>query len=182
MLLGLTKPDAGSVSIFGNEPRAAIAAGEVGAMLQMGSLIGDLSVRELVSMMASLYSRPLEIDEVLELTGTEEFAGQRTQKLSGGQTQRVRLALALVATPSCSCWTSPRWHSTSRHDVASGPGCAPLRPRARPSSSPPTTWRRQTPTPTAWCSWPAARWWRWADHGDQGEGRRTHDPRDVAGR
>ena len=99
MLLGLTKPDAGSVSIFGNEPRAAIAAGEVGAMLQMGSLIGDLSVRELVSMMASLYSRPLEIDDVLELTGTEEFAGQRTQKLSGGQTQRVRLALALVSDP-----------------------------------------------------------------------------------
>ena len=99
MLLGLTKPDAGIVSIFGKEPEAAIAAGEVGAMLQMGSLIGDLSVRELVSMMASLYSRPLEIDDVLELTGTGAFAGQRTNKLSGGQTQRVRLALALVSDP-----------------------------------------------------------------------------------
>ncbi len=99
MLLGLTEPDAGRVSIFGNDPHTAIAAGEVGAMLQTGGLIGDLSVRELVSMMASLYSRPLEIDEVLELTGTEEFAGQRTQKLSGGQTQRVRLALALVSDP-----------------------------------------------------------------------------------
>jgi ABC-2 type transport system ATP-binding protein len=99
MLLGLTKPDAGSVSIFGNEPQAAIAAGEVGAMLQMGSLIGDLSVRELVSMMASLYPRPLEIDDVLELTGTGAFAGQRTTRLSGGQTQRVRLALALVSDP-----------------------------------------------------------------------------------
>ncbi len=99
MLLGLTKPDAGRVSIFGNEPQAAIAAGEVGAMLQMGSLIGDLSVRELVSMMASLYPRPLEIDDVLELTGTGAFAGQRTKKLSGGQTQRVRLALALVSDP-----------------------------------------------------------------------------------
>ena len=99
MLLGLTEPDAGRVSVFGDDPHTAIAAGEVGAMLQTGGLIGDLSVRELVSMMASLYSRPLEIDEVLQLTGTEEFAGQRTQKLSGGQTQRVRLALALVSDP-----------------------------------------------------------------------------------
>ena len=55
MLLGLTEPDAGSVSIFGDDPHAAIAAGEVGAMLQTGGLIGDLSVRELVSMMAALY-------------------------------------------------------------------------------------------------------------------------------
>ena len=99
MLLGLTKPDAGSVSIFGNDPQTAIAAGEVGAMLQTGGLIGDLAVRELVSMMAALYPRPLDIGEVLEATGTLTFAGQRTQKLSGGQSQRVRLALALVSDP-----------------------------------------------------------------------------------
>jgi ABC-2 type transport system ATP-binding protein len=99
MLLGLTKPDAGSVSIFGNDPQTAIAAGEVGAMLQTGGLIGDLSVRELVSMMAALYPRPLDVGEVLEATGTLTFAGQRTQKLSGGQRQRVRLALALVSDP-----------------------------------------------------------------------------------
>ena len=68
-------------------------------MLQTGGLIGDLSVRELVSMMASLYPRPLDVGDVLELTGTLTFAEQRTQKLSGGQTQRVRLALALVCDP-----------------------------------------------------------------------------------
>jgi len=68
-------------------------------MLQTGSLIRDLSVRELVAMMAALYPEPLAIEEVLELTGTAEFAGQRTQKLSGGQTQRVRAAVALVSNP-----------------------------------------------------------------------------------
>ena len=47
MLLGLTEPDAGTVSIFGASPREAIDAGGIGAMLQIGGLIGDLSVREL---------------------------------------------------------------------------------------------------------------------------------------
>jgi len=99
MLLGLLAPDAGGVSVFGRSPSDAVAAGAVGAMLQTGSLIRDLTVRELISMMAALYPDPLGIDEVLELTGTGEFASQRTQKLSGGQTQRVRAAVALVSNP-----------------------------------------------------------------------------------
>jgi ABC-2 type transport system ATP-binding protein len=99
MLLGLLEPDAGSVSLFGRTPSDAVAAGAVGAMLQTGSLIRDLNVRELVAMMAALYPQPLPVDEVLELTGTTEIAAQRTQKLSGGQTQRVRAAVALVSNP-----------------------------------------------------------------------------------
>jgi ABC-2 type transport system ATP-binding protein len=99
ILLGLTEPDAGAVSIFGSGPHEAIAAGEVGAMLQTGALIHDLSVRELVSMMASLYPQPFDVGHVLELTGLQTLADKRTQKLSGGQAQRVRLALALVSDP-----------------------------------------------------------------------------------
>ncbi len=68
-------------------------------MLQTGSLIRDVSVRELVAMVASLYPAPLGVDEVLDLTGTTRLARQRTQKLSGGETQRVRFAIALVADP-----------------------------------------------------------------------------------
>ena len=99
MLLGLLEPDAGSVAVFGRTPADAVAVGAVGGMLQTGSLIRDLSVRELVAMMAALYPAPLPVDEVLELTGTAEIAAQRTQKLSGGQTQRVRAAVALVSNP-----------------------------------------------------------------------------------
>jgi ABC-2 type transport system ATP-binding protein len=99
MLLGLLQPDAGTVSVFGGSPADAIAAGSVGAMLQTGALIRDLSVRELVDMMASLYPAPLPVDEVLELTGIADIARRRTQKLSGGQTQRVRFAVALVSNP-----------------------------------------------------------------------------------
>jgi ABC-2 type transport system ATP-binding protein len=97
MLLGLLKPDAGSVSVFGRAPADAVADGAVGGMLQTGQLIRDLSVRELVAMMASLYPSPLDVQETLELAGVSEIADQRTNKLSGGQTQRVRLAVALVS-------------------------------------------------------------------------------------
>jgi ABC-2 type transport system ATP-binding protein len=99
MLLGLLPPDGGTVTLFGRPPADAIASGAVGAMLQTGALIRDLSVRELVAMIASLYPAPLELDEVLELTGISDIADRRTQKLSGGQTQRVRFAVALVSNP-----------------------------------------------------------------------------------
>jgi ABC-2 type transport system ATP-binding protein len=98
-VLGLTRPDSGSVSLFGMPPARAVAAGVVGGMLQTGSLIDHLSVRELVAMVASLYPRPLEVGEVLRLTGTAGFADRPTTRLSGGQTQRVRFAIALVANP-----------------------------------------------------------------------------------
>jgi ABC-2 type transport system ATP-binding protein len=99
MLLGLLAPDEGSVSVFGRTPSQAVARGEVGGMLQTGELIRDLAVRELVAMIASLYPRPLDVDDALELAGIAEISGQRTNKLSGGQTQRVRLAVALVSDP-----------------------------------------------------------------------------------
>jgi ABC-2 type transport system ATP-binding protein len=92
MLLGLTRPDAGSVRVLGRPPEEATAAGDVGVMLQTGSLLRDLSVRELVTMMAALYPRPLDV-------GIERIAARRTQKLSGGETQRVRFALSLVCNP-----------------------------------------------------------------------------------
>ena len=99
VILGLARPDAGTVSVFGQEPSAVIESGRVGAMLQAGSLLRDLTVRELVQMMAALFPRPLDVDEVLELTGSAGIAGQLTQKLSGGQAQRVRFALALIPDP-----------------------------------------------------------------------------------
>jgi len=99
MLLGLANPDGGTVTVFGRPPREAVDGGLVGAMLQSGGLIRDLSVRELVAMMASLYPDSMDVDEALEVTGLKNKAGQRTQKLSGGETQRVRFAVAIVSNP-----------------------------------------------------------------------------------
>jgi len=99
MLLGLSKPDAGTVRVFGTTPAEAIARGAIGAMLQTGAVLGDLDVRELIDMMGSLYPNPLPVGEVLDLAGITDIAGRRTNKLSGGQTQRVRFAVAMVSNP-----------------------------------------------------------------------------------
>jgi ABC-2 type transport system ATP-binding protein len=97
MLLGLQEPDSGTAQLFGGPPKDAVAAGRVGAMLQTGQLIRDLTVRELVEMVASLYPRPLDVEETIRVTRIEEIAGRKTQLLSGGETQRARFALTLVS-------------------------------------------------------------------------------------
>ncbi len=99
MMLGLLPPDAGTASLFGRDPSDAVAAGAVGAMLQTGQLIRDLTVGEIVAMMASLYPNALDVEYVLDLTGLAPIRARRTEKLSGGQSQRVRFALALVSNP-----------------------------------------------------------------------------------
>jgi ABC-2 type transport system ATP-binding protein len=96
MLIGLTKPDAGTVSLFGRTPSEAVKAGSIGAMTQTGQLIDYLSVRELVTMIAAIYPAPLKVDEALQISGASAFADRMTRKLSGGETQRVRFATALV--------------------------------------------------------------------------------------
>ena len=99
MLLGLLGPDAGTIEVLGMSPDRATAAGAVGAMLQVGGVIPDLSVRELLEMVASLYPHPLAVDEVVELTRIRDLVGRKTTKLSGGQTQRLRFAVGLISNP-----------------------------------------------------------------------------------
>jgi len=99
MILGLSKPDAGTVDVLGLSPKQAIQRGAIGAMLQVGAVLGELSVRELVDMMGSLFPTPLGVDETLELAGIGDIAERRTNRLSGGQTQRVRFAVAMVSDP-----------------------------------------------------------------------------------
>jgi ABC-2 type transport system ATP-binding protein len=99
MLLGLQRPDAGTVSVFGGAPDHAVAGGRVGAMLQEGGVLRDLSVAELVAMMAALFPRPLDVDETLRLAQLSDISDRRTERLSGGERQRLRFAVALVSDP-----------------------------------------------------------------------------------
>jgi ABC-2 type transport system ATP-binding protein len=99
LLLGLSRPDAGEVSLFGRSPREAISAGLVGAMLQSGGFPDDITAGEVVGLMGALQERALSPAEALERAGVADVAGQRIARLSGGQRQRVRFAAALVTDP-----------------------------------------------------------------------------------
>ena len=99
MVLGLTRPDAGSVAVFGADPITAMRRGEVGAMLQNGVLLWDVPVRRLLILMHGLYAHPLPLEEVIERADLGPILKSNTNKLSGGEAQRVRFALAMMADP-----------------------------------------------------------------------------------
>ncbi|MFI6152205.1 ABC transporter ATP-binding protein [Kitasatospora sp. NPDC051170] len=96
LLLGLREPDQGAVTLFGGSPRAAIEAGRVGAMLQSGGLMADVKVREIVRFACDVHPRGRSVTGVLTDAGITELAERRVDKLSGGQEQRVRFALAIA--------------------------------------------------------------------------------------
>ncbi|WP_338696016.1 ABC transporter ATP-binding protein [Streptomyces sp. Q6] len=100
LLLGLDEPQEGGVELFGTAPGDAVRQGRVGAMLQEGRAVPWVTVAELVGFVAGRYPAPMDVTEALRLAGIEELAGRRVDKLSGGQTQRVRFAVALAGNPA----------------------------------------------------------------------------------
>jgi ABC-2 type transport system ATP-binding protein len=99
LALGLASPTEGTATLFGEAPRTAIAAGRVGAMLQGGALLPDLTVAQAVALIAAAHKHPLSVAEALERAKCTEIAKQRVSKLSGGQAQRARFAVAIVSNP-----------------------------------------------------------------------------------
>ncbi|MET7888531.1 ABC transporter ATP-binding protein [Streptomyces avermitilis] len=94
LLLGLKHADSGTVRLFGGSPRDAIVAGRVGAMLQSGGLMDEVTVGELVKLACDLHPKPFRVTDVLARAGVSQIADRKVNKLSGGQEQRVRFALA----------------------------------------------------------------------------------------
>ncbi|UFS59307.1 ABC transporter ATP-binding protein [Subtercola endophyticus] len=99
MILGLSKPDAGEVTIYGMAPHIAIARGQVAAVMQTGGLLRDLTVRETIVLTATLFPGARPVDEVLDRAGILDIGDRRVGKCSGGQQQRLRFALALLPDP-----------------------------------------------------------------------------------
>jgi ABC-2 type transport system ATP-binding protein len=99
ILLGLVRPDQGTVQLYGQSPADAIAAGQVGVMLQSGGIIEDAKVGELLDLVAGLHKDPLPVADALQRAGIADLAGRKLKALSGGQKQRVRFAMAIVAQP-----------------------------------------------------------------------------------
>jgi ABC-2 type transport system ATP-binding protein len=107
LLLGLERPDSGRIDVLGGTPERAVAAGRVAAMLQEGGLPAGATVAELIDFVRQLYPRPLPLGEVLELAGLTELARRRSERLSGGQAQRVRFALAIAGDPELAFLDEP---------------------------------------------------------------------------
>jgi ABC-2 type transport system ATP-binding protein len=99
MLLGLTRPDAGRITVFGGGPDRAVRSGWVGAMLQDAGFVPNATVREFVELARALYPQPLPTDHVLATAGLTDLANRRLDKLSGGESQRARFAFALAGDP-----------------------------------------------------------------------------------
>jgi len=99
LLLGLLSPGRGQVQVYGRPPSRAVAAGLVGAMLQDAGLMPGVRVGELLAMVRGLYPRPLLLDDLVGIADLESLLGRRADRLSGGQAQRVRFAVAIAGDP-----------------------------------------------------------------------------------
>jgi ABC-2 type transport system ATP-binding protein len=99
MILGLSEPTAGSVTVLGRSPRAAISRGLVAAVMQTAGLLKDISVRETLELTGSLFVHHASVDAVMERAGISDIGSRRVTKCSGGQQQRLRFAMALLSEP-----------------------------------------------------------------------------------
>lgn len=99
MVLGFTQPTTGTIEVTGDTPTAAIRAGRVAAVLQTGGLLRDLRVGETVELIASTYRSGPSVQEVMARADITDLADREVQLCSGGEQQRLRFALALLADP-----------------------------------------------------------------------------------
>jgi ABC-2 type transport system ATP-binding protein len=99
IILGLSQPNAGSVSVYGMPPRQAISRGLVSAVMQTGGLLKDLTVRETAQYTASLFVQATPVEEALKRAGIADIGDRRVGKCSGGEQQRLRFAMALLSDP-----------------------------------------------------------------------------------
>ena len=95
---GVTEPTSGEV-LYDGEPLGARFRAEAGIQFQKTALQDFLTVRETLQLFRRLYPRGRDVDELITLCALEQVAARDNRKLSGGQLQRLLLAIALVNDP-----------------------------------------------------------------------------------
>lgn len=99
LMLGLLKPDAGEVALFGRSPTELAARRRAGVMLQSAGIPENSRVDELLNLTRSYYPSPRSVADCVALAGLEGLLPRRYGKLSGGQQRRVQFALAICGNP-----------------------------------------------------------------------------------
>src|ERR1700738_5034000 len=164
ILEGYREPDAGTARVLGLVPwrDGGKLRPRIGVMLQEGGLYPGVKPLEALRLFASYYDDPEDPERLLDLVGLREVENTLVRRLSGGQTQRLSLALSLVGRPELGLLDEPtpgrdpRARATSGHPVRPprcglsaeirglgtrrGTSCASCAPAASRSCCPPTLW------------------------------------------
>lgn len=100
-LVGLRAPTSGAVSVLGLDPfidRFELTS-RVAVQPQQASLFETLTVAETLQLFASFYLNPRLPEDVMELLDLRDQSAVRTKHLSGGQSRRLLIGIALIARP-----------------------------------------------------------------------------------
>jgi ABC-2 type transport system ATP-binding protein len=100
-LEGYRRPATGEVRVLGYDPVSEHSAlvEHIGVMLQRGGVYPTMGTRRVLALFSRFYEDPVDVDELLELVGLTSVARTPWRRLSGGEQQRLSLALALVGRP-----------------------------------------------------------------------------------
>ena len=106
---GFRKATTGTVRVLGLDPTSDHAAltQRMGVMLQGGGVYPSVRVRDVISHFCALYGKKVNASELIERVGLTQRATSTWRRLSGGEQQRVSLALALAAQPDIAFLDEP---------------------------------------------------------------------------
>jgi len=107
MLTGLTRPTAGTSTLFGRDPRDLEARRRIGVMLQASGVPETLRVRELLAEFRAYYPAPLSMAQIVEAAGLDGLEHRLFGDLSGGQQRRVLFGIALAGDPELLFFDEP---------------------------------------------------------------------------
>ena len=106
---GFRTADSGHVSVLGLDPVAGHnqLTERMGVMLQGGGIYPSARVRDVIAHFCALHDRGMNADDLVARVGLDHRAGATWRRLSGGEQQRVSLALALAARPDVAFLDEP---------------------------------------------------------------------------